>query len=63
MKDKIYRTKEVLRIVGISRATLYNWFRDKKVRDVSRDRNDFRIFTDADIARILAYKNLIREPR
>ena len=60
--DKIYRTKEVLRIIGISRATLYNWFRDKKIKDVARDRNDFRVFTEKDIKRLLDYKNIIKEP-
>lgn len=59
---KIYRTNEVLRIVGISRATLYNWLRDQKVREVVRDRNNFRIFTDKDIQEILAYKNMIKQP-
>ncbi|MDP2924564.1 MAG: MerR family transcriptional regulator [Candidatus Omnitrophota bacterium] len=59
---KIYRTKDALKIVGISRATLYNWFRDHKVRDVVRDRNDFRIFTEEDIQRILDYKNMTKEP-
>ncbi|MDD3296510.1 MAG: MerR family transcriptional regulator [Candidatus Omnitrophica bacterium] len=58
--DKIYRTKDALKKIGVSRATLYNWFRDKKVRDVARDRNNFRIFTDQDIQRILVYKNTIK---
>lgn len=60
--SKIYRTNEVLKIVGISRATLYNWLRDNKIKEVMRDRNNFRIFTEEDIQRILAYKNLIKEP-
>ena len=58
--DKTYRTKEVLNILHISRATLYNWFRDKKVQDVARDRNNFRVFTKEDIKRISEYKNIIR---
>ncbi|MEI8348616.1 MAG: helix-turn-helix domain-containing protein [Candidatus Omnitrophota bacterium] len=60
--DKIYRTKEVLKIVGISRATLYNWFRDGKIREVARDRNDFRIFTESDVQVILSYKNMVKAP-
>jgi len=59
---KIYRTKDVLKIVGISRATLYSWFRDQKVKEVARDRNSFRIFTDEDIQVILAYKNIVKHP-
>jgi DNA (cytosine-5)-methyltransferase 1 len=49
-------------MVGISRATLYNWLRDQKVKEVARDRNNFRVFTEADIHKILEYKNLIKEP-
>lgn len=60
---KIYRTKEVLKIIAISRATLYNWFRNKKVQDVARDRNNFRVFTEADIKKLLTYKNLLRRPQ
>jgi DNA (cytosine-5)-methyltransferase 1 len=59
---RLYTTKEVVRKIGISRATLYNWFRNKKVRDVARDRNNFRIFTEADIRRIAEYKNIVRFP-
>jgi len=59
---KSYKTKEVLEKVGISRATLYKWLKEGKVPDVRRDRNSFRIFTDEDIQRLLAYKNLIKEP-
>ncbi|MDD4182371.1 MAG: MerR family transcriptional regulator [Candidatus Omnitrophica bacterium] len=59
---KIYRTKDVLKIVGISRATLYNWLRGQKVKEVVRDRNSFRIFTEEDIQRILAYKNMVKHP-
>lgn len=59
---KIYRTKDVLRMVGISRATLYNWLRDQKIKEVARDRNSFRIFTEEDVQRILAYKNMVKHP-
>ena len=62
MSQKLYTTKEVLKIVGISRATLYNWFRQKKVKDIARDRNNFRVFTEQDIKRILTYKNMIKDP-
>ena len=54
---------EVLEKVKVSRATLYNWLKQGKVPDVKRDRNNFRIFTDVDIKKILDYKNLIIEPR
>jgi predicted site-specific integrase-resolvase len=59
----IYTTKDAIGRIGVSRATLYNWFRNKKVRDVARDRNNFRIFVEEDIKRISAYKNMIRPPQ
>jgi predicted site-specific integrase-resolvase len=59
----IYTTKDVIELIGISRATLYNWFRNKKVRDVARDRNNFRVFVAEDVKRISAYKNMIRSPQ
>jgi predicted site-specific integrase-resolvase len=49
-------------MVGISRATLYNWLRDQKIKEVARDRNSFRIFTEEDVQRILAYKNMVKHP-
>ncbi len=58
-----YRTKEVLKIVGISRATLYNWLKNKKVEEAPRDRNNFRVFAEADIQRLLEYKNILKQPR
>jgi len=61
-QERIYRTSEVLKIVGVSRATLYNWFRDKKIKDVARDRNNYRIFNKKDIGRIVDYKNMVRYP-
>lgn len=60
--EKFYTTKEVIKIVGISRATLYNWLRSKKVKEVARDRNNYRIFNKQDIGRLLDYKNMIRDP-
>ena len=59
---RIYTTKEVLEKIGISRSTLYNWLNRGKVPDVSRDRNNYRIFTERDIKRLLKYKNLVKEP-
>jgi predicted site-specific integrase-resolvase len=62
LSRKIYRTNEVIKMIGISRATLYNWLRDGKIKEVLRDRNNFRIFTEEDIQRILAYKNMVKQP-
>lgn len=51
--EKIYyRTNEAAEAVGVSRQTLLRWFREKRVDDVKRDRNGWRLFTDRDIARL-----------
>lgn len=36
----------------VSKATLLRWFRQRKTADVARDRNGWRVFTSADLARI-----------
>lgn len=46
---------EAARSIGVSPATLKRWFRNAKVQDVARDRNGYRIFEPADVARLRAY--------
>jgi excisionase family DNA binding protein len=62
MDNNFYTTKDVLKKVGVTRPTLYKWLKEGKIPEVSRDRNDFRLFTKKDIDNILAYKNLIKKP-
>ena len=51
--EKVYfRTNEAAEAVGVSRQTLLRWFREKRVSDVKRDRNGWRLFTEGDIARL-----------
>lgn len=59
MQTKYCTTKEVLRRVGISRNTLFLWFKHHKIPETQRNRNGHRIFTKEDIARILRYKNMV----
>ena len=59
---KRYRTNEVLKLVDISRNTLYNWFKKKRVKEVAKDRNGCRVFTDADLTRIRTYRDKIILP-
>jgi len=47
-----FRTNEAAEAVGVSRQTLLRWFREKKVEDVKRDRNGWRLFTEGDITRL-----------
>ncbi len=63
MEQEFYFVKEVLARVGISRNTLFLWFKNKKIPEVARNRNGHRIFTDADLKRLLDYKNKIVLPK
>ena len=48
-----YRTAEVYRLLGISRATLFRWLKEKVVKEAERrDRRGWRLFTEDEIATI-----------
>ena len=47
-----YRTLEVCRKTGISRATLFRWLRDGVLKKIHRDRRGWKLFTEEDINRI-----------
>ena len=50
-KQCYYRTSEVCRLAGISRATLLRWISDGIIEDASyRDRRGWRLFTEDEIA-------------
>lgn len=52
VKERTYTTEEAAKAVGISKSTLLRWIREKKVDDVKRDRNGWRLFTEADLQKI-----------
>jgi DNA (cytosine-5)-methyltransferase 1 len=45
-------TDQAARALGISKSTLLRWFRDGRIAEVGRDRNNWRVFTAHDIERI-----------
>ena len=48
-----YRTSEACQRAGISKATLFRWFKAGVLEDVvRRDRKEWRLFTQDDINRI-----------
>ena len=59
---KLYRLKEAAKRIGVSPITLKRWLIARKVAEVRRDRNKWRVFTDADIARIRAYAESVHDP-
>lgn len=61
--EKYYSTKETLKKIGVSRNTLFLWFKRGKVPEVRRDRNGHRIFTPRDIQVILSFKNKVILPK
>lgn len=46
---------QAAKAIGVSAVTLKRWLIDGKVKDVGRDRNNWRIFTLSDIERIKLY--------
>jgi len=62
MKKMLYTTKDVIKKIGVSRNTLFLWFRHKKIPETKRNRNGHRIFTKEDIDAILSYKNRLILP-
>lgn len=45
-------TAEAARKLGVSKPTLLRWFAQKRIAEVRRDRNNWRVFTDQDLQRI-----------
>lgn len=51
-RERTYSSDEAAKELGLSKSTLLRWFREGRISDVKRDRNNWRIFTVADIERI-----------
>ncbi len=49
------RLQEAAQEIGVSAITLKRWFLNKKIPDVLRDKNNWRIFTNSDILKIKDY--------
>jgi len=62
MSTHQYSTAEAARQIGISAITLKRWLLQKKVSEVARNRNGWRIFTQADIDRIKEYAQRLTAP-
>jgi predicted site-specific integrase-resolvase len=45
-------TASAAKALGVSKATLLRWIRNRKTEDVARDRHNWRVFTATDIRRI-----------
>jgi len=57
-----YRTAEVCRIVGISRATLFRWLKEGIFKEAEhRDRRGWRLFTEDEVEKLRAEANRINK--
>lgn len=62
--QQLYSTREVALKVGVSKETLLRWLRAHKIPEPDRDRNGWRIFSEAEVNEILRYKNrVVRSPK
>jgi DNA (cytosine-5)-methyltransferase 1 len=48
--------------VGVAPITLKRWLLSGKVSEVTRDRNGWRLFSEADVKRIKRYALRVHEP-
>ena len=54
--------KEAAKEIGIHKITLLRWFKEGKIKEVMRDRNNWRIFEKRDIEKIKRYANKKNPP-
>ncbi|RKX25615.1 MAG: hypothetical protein DRP46_11750 [Candidatus Zixiibacteriota bacterium] len=48
-QDKFYTIAEVAKRVGVHADTLRRWVKTGKIPEPSRDRNDWRVFTEEEV--------------
>lgn len=53
-RTRTFSTEEAATELGISKSTLLRWIREKRIGDVRRDRNNWRVFSERDIQLIKA---------
>ena len=51
-QSRSYTTNEDAQAAGISKSTMIRWIREQRLRDVRRDRNNWRVFSEGDVRRI-----------
>ena len=59
---KTYSLADAARQLGIAPITLKRWLLTGKVAEVGRDRNGWRVFTEADIERIRIFADRLTLP-
>ncbi len=59
-QDKFFTIAEVAKRVGIHADTLRRWVKTGKIPEPSRDRNDWRVFTEDEIQEIIRFANVTK---
>jgi DNA-binding transcriptional MerR regulator len=57
-----YKLTQAAKLVGVASITLKRWLLERKIPEVQRDRNGWRVFTDLDIERIKNYAERLHPP-
>ena len=60
---RYYTTAQAAKIAGVSKNTLLEWLQRDHVPEPERDWRGWRRWTQADIDRVLAYRDTPRSPR
>jgi DNA (cytosine-5)-methyltransferase 1 len=58
-----YNLTEAAERIGVAPVTLKRWLLTAKVGEVTRDRNNWRRFTDADVRRIKDFADRTSPPK
>jgi len=58
--DQLFTIAEAAKRVGVHGDTLRRWVKTGKVPEPSRDRNDWRMFTEDEVREIVAYATLLK---
>lgn len=56
---RLYQVREVLRRVGISRNTLYNWEKRSRIPTPKRNVSGYRVYTEDEVEQIEKLENML----
>lgn len=62
-QSKRYNLGEAAKQIGVAPITLRRWLLHRKVKEVARDRNGWRVFTRSDVRRIRNFAATLIRPK
>ena len=62
MPTGYFSNAEAAEQIGVTKNTLFLWEKQNKIDKARRDRNNYRVYTADDIAKIKAFKDRITDP-